>query len=94
MNLYAKLTDPQNGWENDTKRALDFLKTHDQEEIFLVSDVAISRSSTDIGLAYHGKHWNSVQFTFFIEGENGLEEYDIFMNKNNLPQIYKTYLMW
>lgn len=91
MNLYAKLTDPQNGWDDDTKRASDFLKTHDQEEILLVSDVAVGRSSTDIALAHHGKHWNSVQFTFFIEGGNGLVEYDIFKNKNNLQQIYKTY---
>ncbi len=94
MTLYAKLTDPQNGWNHDVEKACEFLKTHDEEEILLVKQVAIDRSSTEVILSNHGDGWNSVQFTFFVEGENGLEEYDIFMNKNNLPQIYKTYVMW
>lgn len=94
MNLYAKLTNPNAGWPYEEKRAKEFLKTHDEEEILSVLEVAIGRSSTAITLNEHGNGWNSVQFTFFVEGENGLEEYDIFMNKNNLPQIYKTYVMW
>ncbi|ADP02554.1 putative Trna.2 protein [Salmonella phage PVPSE1] len=92
MNLYAKLTDPQNGWNDDMEKAREFLKTHDQEEILLVTEVAIDRSSTEVVLSNHGHGWNSVQFTFFIEGETGLEEYDIFSNKKSLRQIYKTYI--
>lgn len=92
MKLYAKLTHPKNGWSYDEERAAEFLKTHDQEEILLVNDVAIDRSSTKIDLADHGNGWNSVQFTFFIDGREGLEEYDIFQNKYALDQIYKTYM--
>lgn len=91
MKLYAKLTDPKNGWDDDKDRAEEFLKTHDEEEILLVNDVAIGRSSTSIDLVGHGNHWNSVQFTFFVESKNGLVEYDIFKNKSNLPQIYSNY---
>lgn len=65
------------------------MKTHDEEEILSVLEVAIDRSSTDITLKEHGKDWNSVQFTFFVEGENGLEEYDIFMNKKTFPKFIK-----
>lgn len=74
------------------EKAREFLKTHDQEEILLVAEVAIDRSSTEVVLSNHGHGWNSVQFTFFIEGETGLEEYDIFSNKKSLRQIYKTYI--
>lgn len=91
MHLYAKLTAPQNGWKNDEEKAREFLKTHDEEEILLVEEVAIDRSSTEVILSNHGDGWNSVQFTFFVEGDTGLEEYDIFSNKKSLRQIYKTY---
>lgn len=91
MNLYAKLTNPENGWDPDKRRAEEFLVLHDEEEILLVAEVAIDRSSTEVILSHHGRWWNSVQFTFFVEVLNGLEEYDIFSNKNCLSQIYKTY---
>lgn len=91
MKLYAKLTNPQAGWKSDSERSLEFLKTHDPEEILLVEEVAIGRSSTDVKLAYHGNHWNSVNFTFFVECVSGLVEYDIFKNRSNLPEIFSTY---
>lgn len=92
MKLYAKLTDPENGRDNDVERAREFLKVHDEEEILLVDEVAIDRASTEVVLSNHGDGWNSVQFTFFVEGVSGLEEYDIFSNKKSLRQIYKTYI--
>lgn len=91
MKLYAKLTHPKNGWGCDKEQAAEFLKTHDEEEILLVNDVSIDRSMTRVDLVGNGNNWNSVQFTFFVEGEHGLVEYDIFANPYSLSQIYKVY---
>lgn len=91
MELYAKLTDPQNGWDYDKNRAKELLKVIDSEEILRVDSIAIGRSSTDVSLTNLGNGWNSVQFTFFVEGEKGLVEYDIFEDKHNLSQIEHTY---
>lgn len=92
MNLYAKLTDPQNGWNRDQDKAKEFLKTHDKEELLLVKEVAVDSSSTEVALSDYGDGWNSVQFTFFVEDAGGLVEYDIFKNELRLPQIRNVYV--
>lgn len=94
--LYAMMTDPQNGWNHDKQMAEKYLDRIKGRVYIAVELVEIGRSSTDVHLpiTIEGrKHtWNSVQFTFYIRGEdNKMEEYDIFKDPLHLSNIYHTY---
>ncbi|QFR56089.1 hypothetical protein CPT_Muldoon_137 [Serratia phage Muldoon] len=86
--IYAKVTNPQNGYPHDQKKAKKLIELFGDNylDVFVIE---IGRSSTGVRLNHTACPYNSVNFSFYVKEDDTYTEIDIF--KYNHPRIQYTY---
>lgn len=92
MILYATVTYVENGYKYDQDAAKALIDQYGILTCFEVEYVDIGRSSSEVKLVCEERKFNTVNFKFFIETEDGPKDYDIFKNPLKLKCIRNTYL--